>query len=118
MVEDLFLALHLAALAPVLGDAQSVGAAVLLFARAAGFLIALGLVARYASQAVSRVIATHDDELLIVNITAQQSQEALEAELADAEADLGIEHDEPEAATDEAAGEPASEDEAGAASDG
>ena len=45
-----------------------------------------------------------DDDLLIVNITAQQSQEALEAELADAEADLGIEHDEPEAATDEAGG--------------
>ena len=59
-----------------------------------------------------------DDDLLIVNITAQQSQEALEAELADAEADLGIEHDEPEAATEDAAASAAGgDDEAGAASE-
>ena len=37
---------------------------------------------------------------MIVNISAQQSQEALEAELADAEADLGVERDEPEAAAE------------------
>jgi large subunit ribosomal protein L25 len=59
-----------------------------------------------------------DDDLLIVNITAQQTQEAMEAELAEAEADLGIEHDEPEAATEPAADEAAPDDEAGAASDG
>lgn len=41
-----------------------------------------------------------DEDLLIVNITAQQSQEALEAELAEAEADLGVERDEPEAEDD------------------
>lgn len=35
-----------------------------------------------------------DDELLIVNVTQQQSEEALEAELAEAEADAGIEQDE------------------------
>ena len=34
-----------------------------------------------------------DDELLIVNVTEQISAEALEAELEEAEADLGIEHD-------------------------
>jgi len=44
-----------------------------------------------------------DPEALIVNITAAQTQEALEAELAEAEADLGIEHDEPEVVDDEAA---------------
>lgn len=43
-----------------------------------------------------------DEDLMIINISAQQSEEALEAELADAEADLGIEHDEPES-TDDAA---------------
>ena len=34
-----------------------------------------------------------DDELLIVNVTEQMSAAALEAELEEAEADLGIEHD-------------------------
>jgi large subunit ribosomal protein L25 len=34
-----------------------------------------------------------DEELLIVNVTGQISEEALEAELAEAEADAGIEHE-------------------------
>ena len=38
-----------------------------------------------------------DEELLVVNITEQISAEALEAELADAEAEAGIEHDESDA---------------------
>lgn len=38
-----------------------------------------------------------DPELLVVNITQQISAEALEAELADAEAEAGIEHDESDA---------------------
>jgi large subunit ribosomal protein L25 len=37
---------------------------------------------------------TADPELLIVNITQAQSAEALEAELAEAEAEVGIEHEE------------------------
>ncbi|KRE37498.1 50S ribosomal protein L25 [Janibacter sp. Soil728] len=41
-----------------------------------------------------------DPELLVVNITQQISEDELEAELADAEAEAGIEHDAPE---DEAA---------------
>ena len=41
-----------------------------------------------------------DEELLIVNVTAQMSAEAHEAGLEDAEADAGIEHDAPDAATD------------------
>jgi len=52
-----------------------------------------------------------DETQLIVNVTAQQTQEALEADLADAEADLGIEHDEPEA--ESAAPEAAGADESG-----
>ncbi|MBA2573575.1 MAG: 50S ribosomal protein L25/general stress protein Ctc [Actinomycetota bacterium] len=44
-----------------------------------------------------------DPEALIVNITAVQSQESLDAELAEAEADLGIEHDEPESVDEETA---------------
>jgi large subunit ribosomal protein L25 len=41
-----------------------------------------------------------DPTTLIVNVTEQQSEEALEAELAEAEADAGIEHDAPEADAD------------------
>jgi large subunit ribosomal protein L25 len=52
-----------------------------------------------------------DDDLLIVNVTQQISAEALEAELEEAEADAGIEHDAPQAdeadAPAEAAGEAA-----------
>jgi len=44
-----------------------------------------------------------DAEILIINITAQVSAEALEAELAEAEAEAGIEHEAPEGAADEAA---------------
>lgn len=44
-----------------------------------------------------------DEDLLIVNVTGQVSAEALEAELAEAEAEAGIEHDLPEAELAEAA---------------
>lgn len=52
-----------------------------------------------------------DPELLVVNITQQITAEALEAELADAEAEAGIEHDESEDEAAEAASEPAEGDE-------
>jgi large subunit ribosomal protein L25 len=38
-----------------------------------------------------------DPEALVVNVTAQITAEALESELAEAEAAAGIEHEEPEA---------------------
>jgi large subunit ribosomal protein L25 len=46
-----------------------------------------------------------DPEMLIVNITQQQSAEALEAELESAEAEAGIEHEAPAEAAPEAAAE-------------
>ena len=49
-----------------------------------------------------------DAETLIVNITEQQSQESLDAELEEAEAEAGIEHDAP--ATEEPAAEAAAEE--------
>jgi large subunit ribosomal protein L25 len=52
-----------------------------------------------------------DEELLIVNVTEQMSAEALEAELEEAEAEAGIEHDAPES---EDAAEGAEGDEAAA----
>lgn len=51
-----------------------------------------------------------DEDLMIVNISAQQSLEELEAELAEAEADLGVERDEPEAASEDAADDSATAD--------
>jgi large subunit ribosomal protein L25 len=42
-----------------------------------------------------------DGEILVVNITAQVSAEALEAELAEAEAEAGIEHEAPEVVADD-----------------
>ncbi len=64
VIEDLFLALYLAALAPVLGEADSAGEAVLLFAEAFAFLVGLFLLARFGGAVVSRLIAARDDELL------------------------------------------------------
>ena len=51
-----------------------------------------------------------DEELLIVNVTQQISAEALEAELEEAEAEAGIEHDAPEAEVAEAEGEAPAEE--------
>ena len=64
VIEDLFLALYLAALAPLLGDADTPRDAVVLFGGAFAFLVALFLVARFGGQIVSRLIDARDDELL------------------------------------------------------
>jgi len=66
VIEDLFLALYLAALAPVLGEADSASEALLLFARAFGFLLVLGLLAQYGGNQISKLIDARDDELLVV----------------------------------------------------
>lgn len=55
-----------------------------------------------------------DEETLVVNVTAQISQEALDAELAEAEEEAGIEHEEP---TEAAAAEAPAEGEAPAAAE-
>jgi large subunit ribosomal protein L25 len=57
-----------------------------------------------------------DEELLVVNVTQQDSAEALVAELAAAEAEAGIEHDESDA--EAAEGETAAEGEGDAAPEG
>jgi len=66
VVEDVFLALYLALLAPVLGDAHGIGAAFLEFGRAAAFLVALVLVARFGGRWVATLVSSPDDELLTV----------------------------------------------------
>lgn len=66
VVEDIFLALYLALLQPVLGDARGAGEAVAEFLLALGFLLGLGALARWGGGVVGRIITTPDDELLTV----------------------------------------------------
>jgi CPA2 family monovalent cation:H+ antiporter-2 len=66
VVEDLFLALYLALLQPVLGEASGAGQAVGKFAVALLFLAVLGAIARWGARLVGKLIATPDDELLTV----------------------------------------------------
>jgi K+:H+ antiporter subunit KhtU len=67
VIEDLFLALYLAALAPVLGNADGLGDSLLLFGRSLVFLVVLGLVARYGAPVAERLIRSRDDELLTIS---------------------------------------------------
>jgi CPA2 family monovalent cation:H+ antiporter-2 len=66
VVEDVFLALYLALLQPVLGKADSALEAARDFAVALLFLLALAAIARWGSRAVGKLIDTSDDELLTV----------------------------------------------------
>jgi len=66
VVEDLFLAVYLAALQPVLGDADSLAGAALEFAIALAFLLALTALARWGATLIGRLVATDDDELLTI----------------------------------------------------
>ncbi|MGI5423998.1 cation:proton antiporter [Streptomyces sp. CA-179760] len=66
VVEDIFLALYLAALQPVISGAQGVGDMVLQGAKAFGFLLVLAAAARYGTKLAGRLIATRDSELLVI----------------------------------------------------
>ena len=66
VVEDIFLALYLALLQPVLGDADGAAGAAVDFGVAVAFLAGLAAVARWGSRAVTRLVADPDDELLTV----------------------------------------------------
>jgi CPA2 family monovalent cation:H+ antiporter-2 len=67
VVEDLFLALYLAALQPVLGGAEGAGEAVGQLLTAFAFLVALTAAARWGSRAVGTLVASDDDELLVIS---------------------------------------------------
>ncbi|MGH3389918.1 MAG: cation:proton antiporter [Actinomadura sp.] len=66
VVEDLFLALYLAALQPVIGGAEGVTETILQAAKAFGLLLALATAARYGTRLIGRLIAVRDNELLVV----------------------------------------------------
>lgn len=67
VVEDIFLALYLAALQPVLSGADSLAAAVMDGGKAFGFLLLLALAARFGTKVVGRLMDTRDDELLVIS---------------------------------------------------
>jgi CPA2 family monovalent cation:H+ antiporter-2 len=64
VVEDIFLALYLAGLQPILGEAESLPEAALELGMAFAFLVALFSIARWGASVVGRLIDTRDDELL------------------------------------------------------
>ncbi|MFB7928060.1 cation:proton antiporter [Streptomyces sp. NPDC056039] len=66
VVEDIFLALYLAALQPVISGAQGVGDMLLQGGKAFGFLLVLAAAARYGTKLAGRLIATRDSELLVI----------------------------------------------------
>lgn len=66
VVEDVFLALYLAFLQPVIGGAEGFGEEAVQFAAAAVFLLVLAAVARWWARPVGRLISTPDDELLTI----------------------------------------------------
>jgi CPA2 family monovalent cation:H+ antiporter-2 len=66
VVEDVFLALYLAILQPVLEDDHGASASLLSIGKAFAFLLALALVARFGGHAVARLITSDNDELLTI----------------------------------------------------
>ncbi|MBT2416115.1 cation:proton antiporter [Streptomyces sp. ISL-12] len=67
VVEDIFLALYLAALQPVISGAEGFGEMALQAGKAFGFLLVLAVAARYGTRLVGRLIATPDNELLVIS---------------------------------------------------
>ncbi|MEV8087416.1 cation:proton antiporter [Streptomyces nigra] len=67
VVEDVFLALYLAALQPVISGAEGMGETILQAAKAFGFLLVLAIAARYGTRLIGRLIAVRDNELLVIS---------------------------------------------------
>ncbi|MFE9362048.1 cation:proton antiporter [Streptomyces sp. NPDC006978] len=67
VVDDVFLALYLAALQPILSHSDGLGAALRDGGRAFGFLLLLALAARFGTKLISKLIDTRDDELLVIS---------------------------------------------------
>ncbi|GHJ41189.1 hypothetical protein Sm713_67980 [Streptomyces sp. TS71-3] len=67
VVEDIFLALYLAALQPIISGAQGPSETVLQAAKAFGFLLVLAAAARYGTRLFGFLIAVREDELLVIS---------------------------------------------------
>lgn len=66
VVEDIFLALYLACLQPVLSGAEGLIDIVTQIGKAFGFLLVLAVVARFGTKIVGKLINVKDDELLVI----------------------------------------------------
>jgi CPA2 family monovalent cation:H+ antiporter-2 len=66
VVEDLFLAIYLALLSPVLGGADSIGEAAQHFAISLGFIVGLLVIARFGARWVGELLDTDSDELTTI----------------------------------------------------
>ena len=66
VVEDIFLALYLAVLQPVLDDTQGMTDILISIGTAFGFLLLLAVVARKGARFVGRLVDSDDNELLVV----------------------------------------------------
>jgi monovalent cation:H+ antiporter-2, CPA2 family len=66
VIEDIFLALYLAVLQPVLGNAEGVGESAIQIAKAFAFLVVLAALARWGARAAGRLLKVFNDELLVV----------------------------------------------------
>jgi monovalent cation:H+ antiporter-2, CPA2 family len=66
VIEDIFLALYLAILQPVLGNASGPVEVAADLAKAFGFLIVLAALARWGARAAGRLLRVFNDELLVV----------------------------------------------------
>ncbi|RKN12939.1 cation:proton antiporter [Streptomyces radicis] len=67
VVEDIFLALYLAALQPVISGADGVAGTLLDIGQAFGFLVLLAVAARWGTGLIGRLFATKDNELLVIS---------------------------------------------------
>ncbi|RBM24079.1 cation:proton antiporter [Streptomyces sp. PT12] len=67
VVEDIFLALYLAALQPVISGADGVTGTLLDIGQAFGFLVLLAVAARWGTGLIGRLFATKDNELLVIS---------------------------------------------------
>ncbi|WP_228991180.1 cation:proton antiporter [Streptomyces sp. DH8] len=67
VVEDIFLALYLAALQPILSGADSLSSALVDGGKAFGFLLLLALAARFGTKVIGKLMNTKDDELLVIS---------------------------------------------------
>ncbi|MFJ7056202.1 cation:proton antiporter [Streptomyces griseobrunneus] len=67
VVEDVFLALYLAALQPILSGADSLTAMLIDGGKAFGFLLLLALAARFGTKVIGKLMNTKDDELLVIS---------------------------------------------------
>jgi CPA2 family monovalent cation:H+ antiporter-2 len=66
VVEDVFLAMYLAVLQPIIGDANGASDVLMQIGVAFLFLVTLATIARYGAQLVGRLLDTPDDELLTI----------------------------------------------------